>query len=185
MEALEWVELDLVGLESSMEGRVLEMETSGQLERSMNGLRPTMFMLQEMEVLEWSDLQLNWLDRSMEDSRAPEALSVEFWLPTLTLPVDTESFWALEAELGAEEVLRAVAIVMEDFIPAAEVLVEVKNFLLLPNFNPLVDDFFLILKMLETDVPLALETSRLLETLPLSNDWTLNLDFECEMVIFV
>ena len=78
--------------------------------------------------------------------------------------------------------LRAVAIVMEDFIPAAEVLVEVKNFLLLPNFNPLVDDFFLTLKMLETDEPLARETSRLL-TLP--NDWTLNLDFEGEMVIFV
>ena len=120
----------------------------------------------------------------MEDSRAPEALLVEVWLPTLTLPVDTESFWALEAELGAEEV-RAVAIVMEDFLPAAEVLVEVKNFLLLPNFNPLVDDFFLTLKMLETDEPLARETSRLLETLPLSNDWTLNLDFEGEMVIFV
>ena len=64
-------------------------------------------------------------------------------------------------------------------------MLEVNNFLLLPNFNPLVDDFFLILKMLETDVPLALETSRLLETLPLSNDWTLNLDFECEMAIFV
>ena len=120
MEALEWVELDLVGLESSMEGRVLEMETSGRLERSMKGLRPTMFMLQEMEVLEWSDLQLNWLDRSMEDSRAPEALSVEFWLPTLTLPVDMENFWVWEAELEAEKVLRAVAIVMEDFIPAAD-----------------------------------------------------------------
>ena len=74
---------------------------------------------------------------------------------------------------------------MEDFLPAAEVLVEVKNFLLLPNFNPLVDDFFLTLKMLETDEPLARETSRLLETLPLSNDWALNLDFEGEMVIFV
>ena len=50
------MELDLV--ESSMEGfgwtvgRVPELETSGRLERSMRGLRPTMFLLLEMEVLE-------------------------------------------------------------------------------------------------------------------------------------